>query len=299
MGWRRGWARSESQSRTVSSSEAEASHLPSAAKATCRTGPSCLRTSNGLAAGSGAVRSQSRTFLSSEAEASHLPSAAKATCQIRLSCLRTRGLAAGSGAVRSQSRTVSSLEAEASHLPSARRRHEMTWPWCWRTRGAGGGVGRGQVPEPDRLVVGGGGEVLTVGREGDVVDRAVVLEDAWPGGGVGRGQVPEPDRLVLGGGGERTCRRPRRRRDDWPSCMRTRGVWRRGRARSGPRAGPFRPWRRRRVLAVGREGDVVDRAVVLRTRGLAAGSGAVRSQSRTVPSLEAEASHLPSAAKAT
>ena len=56
--------------------------------------------------------------------------------------------------------------------------------------------------------------MLTVGREGDAVDRAVVLEDAWPGGGVGRGQVPEPDRLVLGGGGE--------------------------------------------VLAVGREGDVVD-----------------------------------------
>ena len=119
-----------------------------------------------------------------------------------------------------------------------------------------------QSPQPDRSVVGGGGERLAVGREGDVLDRAVVLEEAWSGGGVGRGQVPEPDRpewavrvaAVFGGGGERLAVGPKATCWTGPSC--------------------------------------------LRRRGRAAGSAAVRSQSRTVLT-EPEASRLAVGAKVT
>ena len=48
---------------------------------------------------------------------------------------------------------------------------------------SGGGVGRGQVPEPDRSVLGGGGEPLAVGCEGDLTDFGVI-RDEYPRTGV-------------------------------------------------------------------------------------------------------------------
>ena len=140
---------------------------------------------------------------------------------------------------RVHSRTVPSSEAEASRLAVGREGDVLDRAVVLEEAWSGGGVGRGQVPEPDRpewavrvaAVFGGGGKHLAVRREGDVLDPAVVLEEAWSGGGVGRGQVPEPDRPD-GAGGER--------------------------------------------LAVGREGDVVDRAVVLEEAW--SGGGVGRSQ---------------------
>ena len=120
-------------------------------------------------------------------------------------CLRTRGWAAGSAAVRSQSRTVLSWEAEASVVPSGLKAREETEPSCLRRRGWA--AGSAAVRSQSRTVLPSweaAASVVPSGAEGDVVDRAVVPEEAWAGGGVGRGQVPEPDRLVLAdGGGER------------------------------------------------------------------------------------------------
>ncbi len=195
-----------SQSRTVLSSDADATSLPSGEKATdvdrTREWPSSVCTERRPVAAS-----QSRTVLSSDADATSLPSGEKAT-ELTRPRMALERLQAAPPSPRPRAGPSCRPSADATSLPSGEKATALTAVGMALER-LQSGARRG-VPEPDRLVVRCRRHPLAVRREGDAGRPASV----WPLSGArsgARGRVPEPDRLVRGCGDD-ACRPARRRR---------------------------------------------------------------------------------------